>query len=406
MNRDIHNNFRKRGGKCIMHKMKEYKHFFTLGLFILFIISTLACKGPESLKTDKGPSAGLMNGSGEREALLKVINETPFLTDEIIDEEGEKITVQALAPRILEHPLLSTVDETLPPTIWWRKRDKVLKKDIDITIEGDTANVKVTTDIAGTLYVDDTRNGKLDPWSKPFYHTIVRHATFNKVHNRWKLSALSPVSINLTDSENQTVKIEEVTVYREDTGDMIWQVTSPETLFSVPDELPILTAGTEIRVEARVTNSKDTSSGEPLTFVYLHRPGGRDLMHDDGLDGDVVAGDGVYTKIYKIGHNVGRYFAVVDAIDGDTLLDKDAPYNSTALGMPYYVANEYSGTMEYLNIEGGCWRLVGHNGEFEPVGGPPELYRDGKTVVIHAIPEPHKASICMTGNLIKVLEVK
>ncbi len=393
--------------------MKTYKHFLTFILFVLYVLFTVACKGgPESLKSGNAPSASLLsssdtsqNGGGEKETLLKIVNETPFLADDVIAEADERSDAQALAAKTLEHPLLSTMDGTLPPRIWWRERDEVLKKDINISIEGDTANVKVTTDIKGNLYVDDTKDGKLDPWSKPFYDTIVRHATFHKVHKRWKLTAISPVSINLTDPENQTVEIKEVTVYREDTGDMIWHATSPETLFSVPDELPILTAGTEIRVEAKVTNSKETSSDEALTFVYLHRPGGRDLMHDDGLEGDVVAGDGVYTRIYKIGHNVGRYFAVVDAIDGDTLMDKDAPYNSTAWGMPYYVANEYSGTLEYLNIEGGCWRLVGHNGEFEPVGGPPELYRDGQTVVIHAIPEPQKASICMTGKLIKVLQV-
>ena len=60
-------------------------------------------------------------------------------------------------------------------------------------------------------------------------------------------------------------------------------------------------------------------------------------MFDDGTNGDLVAGDGIYTRLYTIGSCPGRHFAAVDVIDAGTFGRLDSPVISTAWGMPYIV---------------------------------------------------------------------
>ena len=78
--------------------------------------------------------------------------------------------------------------------------------------------------------------------------------------------------------------------------------------------------------------------------MFLHRPGPhisgrrtRDLMFDDGSTGDLVAGDGIFSRLYTVGPCKGRHFAAVDVIDAATFMELEAPYNATAWGMPYIV---------------------------------------------------------------------
>ncbi|MDF1535567.1 MAG: hypothetical protein P1S46_03575 [bacterium] len=44
---------------------------------------------------------------------------------------------------------------------------------------------------------------------------------------------------------------------------------------------------------------------------------------DDGTNGDLEAGDGVYTRLYTAGPCRGRHFAAVDVIDAATFMEPD-----------------------------------------------------------------------------------
>ena len=227
------------------------------------------------------------------------------------------------------------------PRFWWRGDISLVQKDIDISIVGDTASVSVTHFLEGTFYIADDVGDTLVLWGKPFADTIVRHAQFVREIAGWKLAAISPVDANLTNLDQQTVGI--TWLGASVGGEPVWETDAPDNLFEVPGELPTFSTGEEVLVEVQVENST-TSGLNPAQFVFLHRPGPglfgkrkRDLMFDDGTNGDVTAGDGIYSRTYTIGPCKGRHFAAVDVIDSATFAQLEAPYNSTAWGMPYIV---------------------------------------------------------------------
>lgn len=371
---------------------RYYRNFLKFISLIFISLFFLSCGSSTN-------TSSMLNDSEDVVALKKEIDDSPFFADALTEEVDGVSEDQG---DVLSRPFPGTEGTILPPVAWGRKIDELISRDVDIHIEDRVANVTVTSNVAGTLYVDNTHNRIRDPWEKPFYDTATRHAVFHKRLNGWRLAAISPVEVALTDREKQTVEIKRIRV---STGDeIIWEAESPDMMFDVPEEIPVLTADTLVKVEAWVSNSK--TEFEPASFVYLHRPGGRDRMNDNGLFGDSVAGDGVYTRIYMIGHDLGKHFATVDVIDSETFLNEDTDYNSTAWGMPYFVAHEFAGVMEYVDVEGGCWRLVTEDGGvYMPIGADPELYQDGKEVVVIGIPRSLVVTTCMVGKVLEVLKV-
>jgi hypothetical protein len=157
----------------------------------------------------------------------------------------------------------------------------------------------------------------------------------------WRLSAISPVEFALAEPDQQTVFIDGIRAYAGD--ELVWMANDPSALHTVKEGLPTFTTGEEIRIEADVLSTAE-NGWDPSQFVFLHRPGPhitgrrtRDIMYDDGTNGDHTAGDGIYTRTYTIGPCKGRHFAAVDAIDAATFMEMEAPYNSGAWGMPYIV---------------------------------------------------------------------
>jgi hypothetical protein len=227
------------------------------------------------------------------------------------------------------------------PRFWWRGEIECLRKDYDISISGDTASVTVTQFLMGNFFVVDEVGDILTMWEKPFEDTVIRHAEFIHKPWGWKLIALSPVELTLTDHSAQTVWIGSITASVHDA--IVWSAENPATLFSVPERIPAFSPGEEVLVEAEILRTGD-SIWQPSEFVFLHRPGrtifgrrARDIMFDDGTNGDRFAGDGIYSRTYTIGPHAGRHFAAVDVIDAATFMEQNAPYNSGAWGMPYIV---------------------------------------------------------------------
>lgn len=291
------------------------------------------------------------------------------------------------------------------PVAWGRGGIELKNRNIEISITGPVASVTVTHNISGILFVDTTDNGTKDPWTKPLEDTLTRRAEFLKEPAGWRLSKISPVDVSLTDPEQQTVRIERVQASVH--GEIVWEADSSSQLFGVPEGLPTFSPGTEVLVEAQVSNTKNTGC-DTDSFVFLHHPGPmgreRDPMFDDGTHGDQIVGDGIYSRTYTISPAFGRHFAAVDAISAETFADPDAPYNSTGWGMPYLVALTLPGTMEHLNIEGGCWRFTADDGtSYQPAGGGSDLYQDGLRVTITGIPRP-LATLCQVGPILEVLK--
>jgi hypothetical protein len=67
-----------------------------------------------------------------------------------------------------------------------------------------------------------------------------------------------------------------------------------------------------------------------------------------------------------------------------------------------------SGTIHHSLIEGGCWYLQGDGGKRYELTGDAEIVQplcvDGQHVVVRAMPMQGAASICMMGEIVRVLQ--
>ena len=315
-------------------------------------IRVLLLSGSISLLTfllgcGSGSDVTMTGGSeADQAAILEVVETDAFFVEsatETNEDEDGAATAQAQLydGQVPLQSLSEEPDLAELPRFWWRGDLERLGREIDIHIENGIADVKVSHDIAGTFFIADEVGDVMVLWGKPFEDLVTRYAQFTKKPLGWMLTAISPVEFALANGEEQTVFIEAFKAYSGD--ELIWEATEPASLYTVTSGLPIFTSGDEIRVEATVSNTSE-SGWEPSHFVFLHRPGPhitgrrtRDIMFDDGTNGDLVAGDRIYTRIYTIGPCRGRHFAAVDIIDAATFMKLEAPYNSGAWGMPYIV---------------------------------------------------------------------
>ena len=67
-----------------------------------------------------------------------------------------------------------------------------------------------------------------------------------------------------------------------------------------------------------------------------------------------------------------------------------------------------SGTIHFLQIEGGCWQLEGDNGrryELQPGQAPSSVFRDGARVSLVGQPDAKWTSVCQVGMPLDVRRV-
>jgi len=65
------------------------------------------------------------------------------------------------------------------------------------------------------------------------------------------------------------------------------------------------------------------------------------------------------------------------------------------------------GTVQYVDVEGGCWRIVGYDGvNYEPVNLPDEFKKDGLAVRFSAKRREDLVSQCMVGQIVELLGIR
>ncbi len=312
------------------------KKWYGFVIAVLFISLVTACGGGTSTTSSDASNSSMDDNS----AITSEINNNAQLFGTNLTDTAVSSTAQSLQSDV------ATLDgsASCQPGIWWRGNLRLTNRDVAISINRDIASVKVTDKITGELFVDNTNDLQFNPWSKPFNDTIIRYAEFVRVlPGHWNLTKISPVDVDLTDDTKQTVEI--LSVKASVGSSVVWESTSSSTLYNVPAGLPTFKPNDVVLVEAKISNSTTSTFCSPNTYVFLHRPGllcpfgrCRDIMYDDGINGgDKVAGDGIFSRTYTIGHHIGYHFAAVDVIDTETFMDQTTNYNSTAWGMPYRV---------------------------------------------------------------------
>ncbi|NOZ69619.1 MAG: hypothetical protein GXP46_10360 [Deferribacteres bacterium] len=308
--------------------------------FALLFVFVLGC-GTGLDSTSSGSS-----DSTDEEIIKGAVDNTyfPLFSTGVVEDDTGESAGGAVTLPVNED---AVEDDSIP--LWFR-RVHVTSRDISVHIEGDTADVSVTTDIEGDFLIDT--DGDFEFGRKEIRATAVRYATFQRDYDfpgrHWRLSSISPVEINLQDEENRTISIKSVKAYVD--GELRWEVYDydPATLFKVPSELPRFAPGEEVVVTADIENLNSDGS-ERGSYVYLHytthehrrgmaNHGSRRLMYDDGTHGDETAGDGIFTGTYIIGDAMGYHHAAVDVLDKEMFSDETTQnYNSMAWAMPYVV---------------------------------------------------------------------
>lgn len=307
-----------------------------LALFIGWIASLAWLSG-----CNKKTGSVTSNESSTRTELENIINQNPdiFTTDQ--EETEESAAYASMAPntgmQYVSSYYVNTSSATLPAA-WFRKKQGAPTRNIIINEQGDTATVTITTNWTGKLYVDRTNDGKRNPGSKPIADTGVKKAYFERIYGIWTLKKVACVDHNLTNPAGQTVDITQVEAK---TLSQSYIINDPANLMDLATGLPTFAPGTEVKVIATVTNT--TQTWNPPVYVYLHHglpwAYNRQLMYDDGTNGDEVAGDGKYTRTYIIGSGNKVYRScVIDVLDSGCLQTETTDdYNSTAWRIPYKV---------------------------------------------------------------------
>jgi hypothetical protein len=232
-------------------------------------------------------------------------------------------------------------DTAIAPLFWGR--DRVVRggpRPIftrTIVVQGDSAWVTRGVDFQGIFLVDTSLDATFNPTAKPLADGVRQRAVFVRdasAPHGWRAVALTLLNWQNTDVSRRTVRIQDVTVYVNDSVRLA--VDDPDSLITIDPIVPRFHEGDTVRVVAHVDNS--TGGGfSPATLVFLH------VRHADptGIRWRRVPmtdnGNGEYERRWVVRHS-GRDRFVVDALDAATLaLGTADNYRSNEWGIPFRV---------------------------------------------------------------------
>jgi hypothetical protein len=65
------------------------------------------------------------------------------------------------------------------------------------------------------------------------------------------------------------------------------------------------------------------------------------------------------------------------------------------------------GVVQFVDVEGGCWKIAGNDGvSYEPINLPEEFREDGIAVLFKAKHRRDLDSTCMIGQIIELLSIQ
>ncbi len=232
------------------------------------------------------------------------------------------------------------------PEAWWR--ELIGEGSLTVFFENDpeagVCTVTVTRNLDAIFLIDVEHDGIIDPGTKTIADFRTRRLIVERTgegsgpHGGWELVALTPATYGLRDESSQEVFISSMKLYRDD--ELIWECSNPDQFYLVDGEIPTVSEGDFLRFEAEAIHLNPQF--QPEFFLFVHGPcptWPRHLLYDNGLFGDRVAEDGVFTyEWYAEGSQVyHRWGIAADVIDTDTMEDsEEEDYDSGAWGMPLH----------------------------------------------------------------------
>jgi len=231
--------------------------------------------------------------------------------------------------------------EVCVPEFWYRQLVNEPTRQIIIENDpvADVCTVTVIHNLCAELIIDTVWNGVFEPGSKAISDTRYTRLIVEKIpdetqYGGWRIVSVTPAEHMLAVGE-QEVFVSSITIYKDD--QLIWSCTDPGQFYRVDSELPELSEGDFVRMEATVEHLNPMYS--PPFFVIAHGPlsgHNRHLMYDNGLYGDETAGDGIFTYQWYVEYTGHHQRIAVDVIDADTFADQtEQDYDSGAWGIHF-----------------------------------------------------------------------
>jgi len=245
----------------------------------------------------------------------------------------------------------SATNDAIDP-IGYGRRVRIVRDHlaIDVAEDGQSAVATITFVLKGQFVIRDldSATGTQTVYLKPLTHKLQRKIHFVKnqdttADRQWLRDGITPV---FGVSENGTLSLTDfvkITIRKaSDSTVSTFTITDPlNYFFESGQQFPTVHVGDFVKVEAAVSNS--TADDTPYGILHRgqnSRPLSRvkHVMNDTGVEGDAVAGDGVYTKawiVQNLGNDTGYHLGVIDFFSHSTIFDDTAPYNSLILAFPY-----------------------------------------------------------------------
>ena len=228
---------------------------------------------------------------------------------------------------------------------FWR-RVNVRRTGLNVVKIGeDTAIATITFRMRGHLVIRARigDSGAFARYFKPMDHSFQRKVRFvrNTIDSTtyWHRDGITPaygVSANGTLSLTNPIVI---SINRNDTLHTI-TINDPTTHFFKFSNLPKWGPGDIIKIEVPIANSNALDL--PVGSAHRGRYGNilsrqRAPFHDDGLNGDAVASDGIYTAQWTAVNTTvtGPHLGILDFFSHSAIYTDSEPYNSLAVMLPF-----------------------------------------------------------------------
>lgn len=265
---------------------------------------------------------------------------------DLMDEDSEN-SVNGLSKAIGTE----STDAPIEPLAYWR-RVRVVRESraIQISDDGLSAVATLRFRLAGkfVVVVRDSAQHRREAILKDLTHRMERKVRFLRNEDttstrRWILDGFTPAYGISEDGTLSLTGNVTVSIMDSASGETnSYSFTNPLEYFFQIGALPATHPGDLVRIEVAIANSQ--ADDEPLGKAHRARHPGRPMsrlmqgFNDDGLNGDAVADDGIYTSQWKVINNgvFGIHLGVADFIATSTAYDDVAPYNSLVVSFPFH----------------------------------------------------------------------
>lgn len=238
--------------------------------------------------------------------------------------------------------LSPATDTVRAPRFWGRRRQRPVQVIRDVVVTGDTARATIIRRFEGDFFLRLTTDSAAAATTKPLNETLVQRAVLVRVPRdsvvagdslKWQLVALSPQEYRATSEADRTVRITRVTVSVN--GQVKIDISDPQALYQVNNQVPRLALGDTVLVAAEVTN---TTGGDnfPATFVYLHvdRADSTQRWRRERM---LPTPDGAFVRTWVVRLG-GRARFAVDALDAGTFTTATSDdYRANIWAVPFRI---------------------------------------------------------------------